>query len=344
MDKARASTLHDIVVDYVINNAYVGTARVLAHTPAPGTPSATPTPQEAHTPSLMEQLAAARDKRRAEAMDVDETSNGAGTGADALSPATLEGLEQRRAILEHILSGAITPAVDALAAHFPSVLSPPSPSTSASVSPPTPAPRARTGLTHATPIFARSTAPEHVALNLQIQQFIERFREIVPSAPSSPASSIGSLNGGSGRSAPLDAAINVLAAINVAALKLPGAQRSEYLKELHDLSGLFAYSYPEDSELAGFLDQKRRVALAAQVNAAILHSEGRVTQSYLEQIARRTSAIYETITDRNIDPQPVWAGTDARGAGAAYRISEQLKRRPFQKGGFDLHEYVYEMA
>jgi hypothetical protein len=39
MDKARASTLHDIVVDYVINNAYAGTARVLSRTAAPGTPA-----------------------------------------------------------------------------------------------------------------------------------------------------------------------------------------------------------------------------------------------------------------------------------------------------------------
>lgn len=74
-------------------------------------------------------------------------------------------------------------------------------------------------------------------------------------------------------------------------------------------------------------------------------SEGRATQSYLEQIARRTSAIYETISDKDIDPQPTWTGSDAKGASAAHwRIAEQLKRRPFQKGGFNLHEYVWEMA
>jgi hypothetical protein len=73
-------------------------------------------------------------------------------------------------------------------------------------------------------------------------------------------------------------------------------------------------------------------------------SEGRATQSYLEQIARRTSAVYETITEKDIDPQPIWAGTDAKGAGATFRIGEQLKRRPFQKGGFNLHEYVWEIA
>lgn len=50
---------------------------------------------------------------------------------------------------------------------------------------------------------------------------------------------------------------------------------------------------------------------------------------------------------------PSWTG-DAKAAvsGAVHlelthqdwRIGEQLKRRPFQKGGFDLHEYVWEMA
>ncbi|BEI84151.1 hypothetical protein CcaverHIS002_0407550 [Cutaneotrichosporon cavernicola] len=326
MDKARASTLHDIVVDYVINNAYAGTASVLSRTPVPGSPSSSPTPQEAPSapaPSLMEQLA--ERSKRAEAMDVDETP-------ETLSPTVLERLARRREIIEYILSGSIAPAVDALNAHFPAVLTP---------VPATSSPRAR-GASHATPVFAKSTEPEHIALNLQIQSFIEHFRQIVPSAPSSPTSSIGSLNGSS--SAPLDAALNVLAAINTAASKLPSYPRSVYLQEFRDVGGLLAYTNPENSELAGFLDQKRRVALAAQVNAAILHSEGRATQSYLEQIARRTSAIYETITEKDIDPQPVWAGTDLKGAGAAYRISEQLKRRPFQKGGFNLHEYVWEMA
>ncbi|GMK59444.1 hypothetical protein CspeluHIS016_0800500 [Cutaneotrichosporon spelunceum] len=326
MDKARASNLHDIVVDYVINNAYAGTAAVLARTPAPGTPSSSPTPQEAPTtPSLIEQLAERSKCTEAMEVDVDDSP-------DVLSLTVLERLARRREIIEHILSGAIAPAVDALNTHFPAVLTPAPANTS---------PRAR-GDSHATPVFAKSTEPEHVALNLQIQSFIEHFRQIVPSAPSSPTSSIGSLNGSS--SAPLDAALNVLAAINTAASKLPSYPRSVYLQEFRDVGGLLAYTDPENSELAGFLDQKRRVALAAQVNAAILHSEGRATQSYLEQIARRTSAIYETITERDIDPQPVWAGTDAKGAGAAYRIAEQLKRRPFQKGGFNLHEYVWEMA
>jgi hypothetical protein len=199
----------------------------------------------------MDQLAA-RNKARAEAMDVDPP-------ADPLAAPTLERLEQRRAIIEHILSGAIAPAVDALNAHFPAVLQP---------APAASNPRARVAATHASPVFARSTEPEHVALNLQIQQFIEHFRQIVPSAPSSPASSIGSLNGSS--SAPLNEALLVLSEINAAASKLAAYPRSVYLQEFRDVGGLLAYTDPENSELAGFLDQERRVALAAQVNAAIL--------------------------------------------------------------------------
>lgn len=87
------------------------------------------------------------------------------------------------------------------------------------------------------------------------------------------------------------------------------------------------------------------IPYAHQTIADAAGSEGRAVQSYLEQIARRTSAIYETITEKEIDPHPAWTGTDAKGANAAHwRIAEQLKRRPFQKGGFNLHEYVWEMA
>lgn len=189
-------------------------------------------------------------------------------------------------------------AVDALHAHFPSVLTPTSSSNSsngassngrssngayvvtprASTSTRAPDPSAadagtpRQGGNHATPVFARSTEADHVRLNLQIQQFIESFRQIVPSAPSSPASSIGSLNGSSSGSggATLNVALTALHGLHADALRMMPAPRSVYLQEIKDVGGLLAYTDPENSTLSGFLDQARRVALAQQVNAAIL--------------------------------------------------------------------------
>lgn len=202
------------------------------------------------------------------------------------------------AIIDSVLSGAIGRAVDALHAHFPSVLSPTTSHGSSSngaggarggssngsngayvVTPRasrTPAgsgtPRGSGGDNHATPVFARSTEADHVRLNLQIQQFIESFRQIVPSAPSSPTSSIGSLNGstGGGGSLALNVALTALQGLHADALRMPSAPRAVYLQEIKDVGGLLAYTDPENSTLGGFLDQARRIALAQQVNAAIL--------------------------------------------------------------------------
>ncbi len=43
-----------------------------------------------------------------------------------------------------------------------------------------------------------------------------------------------------------------------------------YLQETKDVCALLAYADPESSVLRGFLDQQRRIALAEQVNRAIL--------------------------------------------------------------------------
>lgn len=63
--------------------------------------------------------------------------------------------------------------------------------------------------------------------------------------------------------------------------------------------------------------------------------------------------MYSTLHSHGVEVMPSWTG-DAKAAVSSilypelmrqdWRIGEQLKRRPFQKGGFDLHEYVWEMA
>ena len=173
---------------------------------------------------------------------------------------------------------------------------------------------ASTSLDHSVPVYTSSTHPAHVRLNLQIQQFIESFRQLAPSSPSSSTSSIasltssmvlpggsGHLNGGKGlhgssamgvdgllmshTGAPtglsasgsggshkvtLTNALTAAQGLHTEAKKLSPEVRATYLQEIKDVGALFAYTDPETSILKGFLDQHRRIALADQVNRAIL--------------------------------------------------------------------------
>jgi hypothetical protein len=216
------------------------------------------------------------------------------------------------AILDYILSGSITRAVDALHAHFPAVLTPAPPGSSTngagasrslssngadsngasgsssskhslSTSQVTPVVRPRAGasgtdgtgattplLDHTVPAFSRSANPDHVRLNLQIQGFIELYRHLSPSAPPSPSSSMGSLAGGLNGHAELTSTLSALHNLHTEANRLRPEDRAVYLQEIKDVGGLLAYIEPETSVVSGFLDQQRRIALAQQINAAIL--------------------------------------------------------------------------
>lgn len=124
-------------------------------------------------------------------------------------------------------------------------------------------------LDHRVPVFAHSAEPDHVHLNLQIQGFVELYRAMSPSAPPSPSSSMGSLPGSS-NSSQLTNALAVLQDLWEEGNRLRPDDRAVYLGEIREASGLLAYTDPETSVVSGFLDQARRVALAQQVNAAIL--------------------------------------------------------------------------
>jgi hypothetical protein len=52
--------------------------------------------------------------------------------------------------------------------------------------------------------------------------------------------------------------------------KLPGYWRAMYLKELESVTALLAYTDLERSPVRKYLDQSRRVALAEQINSAIM--------------------------------------------------------------------------
>lgn len=149
---------------------------------------------------------------------------------------------------------------------------------------------------YALPVMHLSLRPAHVKLNLSIQAFIESFRQLAPSSsPSTPSSSVGDLSGsmsmsmstsihvpsgagkgpqgGSGLSSSAVTLTNALTAaqgLHAEAKKLDPEDRAVYLQEIKDVGALLAYTDPETSILKGFLEQTRRIALADQVNRAIL--------------------------------------------------------------------------
>ncbi|WVQ99449.1 hypothetical protein IAU59_006584 [Kwoniella sp. CBS 9459] len=322
-------------------------------------------------------------KRSADGENLDSDGDGL---QGVLGKDELDSIEMRRAIINHILNGSIARAVEALTAHFPTVLLEPSPSsslhsssssnghshsnghTSSSTSTShiyspnyasgrspsiyshsSSRPMFSSAPNHNIPVLSRSTYPSHVRLNLQIQQFIESFRQLSTSStngsspgPSSPSSSIGSL-GNSGTLSNSNSSINLTHALTAAqglhaeAKKLPAEVRAVYLQEIKDVGALFAYADPENSILGGFLDQSRRIKLSEQVNAAILRSEGKSTQSTLETFARRTVLMYDIMAQHNVDPRPPWTAAD--GPGKA-KLAEYWKHQIASGKTFNLHEYI----
>jgi hypothetical protein len=75
---------------------------------------------------------------------------------------------------------------------------------------------------------------------------------------------------GSSSGVTLTHALTAAQGLHAEAKKLPAEDRAVYLQEIKDVGALFAYSDPETSILKGFLEQGRRIALAEQVNRAIL--------------------------------------------------------------------------
>lgn len=160
------------------------------------------------------------------------------------------------------------------------------------------------------PCYASSLDGAHLALNLQIQAFIEAVRGASKSATStsgstgevtqtaaanaaaaagvspsalraaspstfsdSGTSSTASLPAGPGAAsgAPgIFESLELVQGINARVQKLPEYWRAMYLKELEGVTALLAYEDLERSPVRRFLDQSRRNALAEQVNSAIL--------------------------------------------------------------------------
>jgi hypothetical protein len=131
---------------------------------------------------------------------------------------------------------------------------------------------------HSIPTFPDSSHPSHLLLNLHIQEFIESFRHLglgLASPSSSMSSSLTasmsmSMSMGSTGGETLTHALTAASGLHAEAGNLDPSDRAVYVREITEAGALFAYTDPEQSPVGGFLKQERRIALADQVNKAIL--------------------------------------------------------------------------
>lgn len=73
-----------------------------------------------------------------------------------------------------------------------------------------------------------------------------------------------------------------------------------YLKELESVTAMLAYTDLERSPMRKYLDQSRRVALAEQINSAIVFRTGKPSQPLIESAVRQTTFAWSTLAHENI--------------------------------------------
>lgn len=121
-----------------------------------------------------------------------------------------------------------------------------------------------------------SLEPQHLSLNLSIQEFIESLRTIPlsrtrPLSPTELGAKLSDLSNSPKPSA--DPAEMLRRAQNlsvlVSELSVPDDQ-AIYMSELQSVSALMAYHVPEASPVAKYMSMEKREALAEQINRAIL--------------------------------------------------------------------------
>lgn len=95
---------------------------------------------------------------------------------------------------------------------------------------------------------------------------------------------VGGKAGSSSSGVTLTNALTAAQGLHQEAKKLAPEDRAVYLQEIKDVGALLAYTDPETSILKGFLEQGRRIALADQVNRAILSMSIRARGGLLEEV------------------------------------------------------------
>jgi len=277
--KPTPDEIRALILDYLCHNSYTDTARAFVrdsavkHLDADGDELMTPAVSDG---SSVDPLAETLDEK--------------------LAPA-----EVRRDIRIHILSGRVDEAIALLNMHFPSVLSEERepllggggdlPSDSFDYKPST------------------SVDPTHLALNLRIHAFIEAARTVhLPYNPpgdfpshslshsastllsATSKSHLGADNGLNDHQQDLLHRAQSLYAEAQSLVK--PEDRATYIGELSQVSGLLAYTDPENSPMALYLTQERRESLAAQIESAILYRTNRSPISKIELYTRYTTVLW----------------------------------------------------
>ncbi|KIY43605.1 hypothetical protein FISHEDRAFT_9972, partial [Fistulina hepatica ATCC 64428] len=230
--------------------------------------------------------------------DTDETSSDSTTYP--LPAELLTQVKQREEIQNCILSGQVDTAIELLNRYFPTVLK--TCETSDTQSEP-----------NTTPVSSylppTSVEPVHLTLNLRVQSFIEACRTVrllypaastdTPEPASASSSVVVSLRPST------DVLISKGRKLNALVKTLvDGDDAAAYAREIQSVSGLLAYTVPEDSPLAKYLSQDRRCAVAEQINHAILYRLGLPSISYIELYTRYTTTIWSLLHDLRFTPRP----------------------------------------
>ncbi|TCD64665.1 hypothetical protein EIP91_003826 [Steccherinum ochraceum] len=311
--------IRSLVLDYLCHNSYTETARAFVRD------------------SAVKHLDADGDELMT--VSAADTDGGVGEGAGGVDrlAETLDGrlgpAEIRREIRIHILSGRVDDATALLNRHFPSVLSEErepllgSSENDNETSPPLP------GSFDYMP--STSVDPTHLALNLRIHAFIEAART-VPLPYHSPSSSSFSSSSGSSKPTPTPFSphsptspssqsrsrsnsaspspspdehqhelLRRAQGLYAEAQSLVRPEdRATYLGELGQVSGLLAYTDPENSPMAPYLTQERREAVAGQVESAILYRTNKSSISKMELYTRYTTGLWATLNEWEIKVPP----------------------------------------
>lgn len=183
-------------------------------------------------------------------------------------------------IRTEILCGRVEEAIALLDKHFPSVLAEKHPTKATPVE--DDASKSDPVISNLEYVSSTSTEPAHLLLNLRILAFCEACRTVPLNNPSEPEPKVdspgdtkvkGEISEGVSTAQERQMELLLLKAQKLYALMnmLPnGADRTTYLKELKNVSGLLAYPVPENSSIANYLTMERREAVADQINRAIL--------------------------------------------------------------------------
>ncbi|CBQ67693.1 conserved hypothetical protein [Sporisorium reilianum SRZ2] len=149
---------------------------------------------------------------------------------------------------------------------------------------------------------------------------ISRAASPAPSTSSSNGSATSATGANAALNPALHSALAYAQGLYASAQKLPSFWRAMYLKELEQVTALLAYTDVEHSPVRRFLHRSRKVALAEQVNSAILFRSGKPSQPLIEVAVRQTTLLWNHLLADEVQVplgHPVF-GLVGAGAGGVY--------------------------